>query len=94
MHETFKVAATDDNIMVAQKTRAKKVHRDKMQRLFEIADTDGSMTLDRGEFAEICADKVLKTWFLSPNFRSLGKKHLAIQLRFVKWISYKSNSMS
>merc|ERR1712078_176798 len=33
MHETFKVAATDDNIMVAQKTRSKKIHRDKMQRL-------------------------------------------------------------
>jgi hypothetical protein len=65
MHETFKVAATDDNIMVAQKLRAKKIHRDKMQRLFEMADTDGSMSLDRDEFASICEDKTLKTWLAS-----------------------------
>jgi hypothetical protein len=65
MHETFKVAATDDNIMVAQKMRAKKVHREKMQRLFEMADQDGSMTLDRDEFAQICEDKTLKTWLAS-----------------------------
>eukprot|EP00928_Gymnodinium_smaydae_P021386 TRINITY_DN18338_c0_g3_i1.p1 TRINITY_DN18338_c0_g3~~TRINITY_DN18338_c0_g3_i1.p1 ORF type:complete len:584 (+),score=98.34 TRINITY_DN18338_c0_g3_i1:65-1816(+) len=65
MHETFKVAATDDHIMVSQKVRAKKIHRKKMTRLFDAADTDGNGTLDKEEFAEICRDEVLKTWLAS-----------------------------
>jgi hypothetical protein len=76
MHETFKVAATDDNIMVAQKTRAKNIHREKMHRLFEIADTDGSMTLDRSEFAEICEDKTLKTWLASMELEIQDSAHV------------------
>lgn len=62
MHETFKVAGTDDHIMLSQKLRSKRIHRKKMKRLFEIADADGNGTLDREEFADICKDKILITW--------------------------------
>merc|ERR1712061_39441 len=41
LHETFKVAATDDDIMIMEKVRQTKKHVKKMQLLFEEADDSG-----------------------------------------------------
>merc|ERR1719198_2319740 len=41
MQETFKVAATNDRIMIRQKEKAAKMHTAKMRRLFEQADDSG-----------------------------------------------------
>jgi len=62
MHETFKVAATDDNIMMSQKKVAKDIHRMKMERLFAIVDADGSDSIEVDEFMEACKNPVLQTW--------------------------------
>eukprot|EP00421_Protoceratium_reticulatum_P011283 CAMPEP_0168398948 /NCGR_PEP_ID=MMETSP0228-20121227/21841_1 /TAXON_ID=133427 /ORGANISM="Protoceratium reticulatum, Strain CCCM 535 (=CCMP 1889)" /LENGTH=485 /DNA_ID=CAMNT_0008412465 /DNA_START=45 /DNA_END=1502 /DNA_ORIENTATION=+ len=65
MQETFKVAATDDTIMLRQKETAARIHRRKMKLLFEHADTsgDGQLTLD--EFHEVVSDPQIKTWLAS-----------------------------
>mmetsp|Transcript_58763 Transcript_58763/g.182549 ORF Transcript_58763/g.182549 Transcript_58763/m.182549 type:complete len:655 (-) Transcript_58763:92-2056(-) len=62
MHETFKVAATDDNIMMSQKKNAKDIHRMKMERLFAIVDSDGSDAIEADEFREACKNPILQTW--------------------------------
>merc|ERR1719356_560904 len=50
IQETFKVATTDDKIMLMQKERAQRTHTKKMMSLFEYADKDGSGSIDRDEF--------------------------------------------
>eukprot|EP00438_Fugacium_kawagutii_P006228 Skav208377 [mRNA] locus=scaffold3508:24674:26189:+ [translate_table: standard] len=46
MQETFKVAGSDDKIMMRQRDREKKLHTKKMKRLFEHADESGDGILD------------------------------------------------
>eukprot|EP00931_Biecheleriopsis_adriatica_P055516 TRINITY_DN32851_c0_g1_i1.p1 TRINITY_DN32851_c0_g1~~TRINITY_DN32851_c0_g1_i1.p1 ORF type:complete len:630 (-),score=139.18 TRINITY_DN32851_c0_g1_i1:12-1859(-) len=67
LHETFQVAATDDQIMMAHKTRARKTHQKKMKRLFAIADADGDGDgfLDIDEFRLVCKDDIMQTWLMS-----------------------------
>lgn len=62
MQETFKVAASDDKIMMRQKERAQRVHTRKMEALFQLADKDGSGMLDCSEFKEVVGDPAVKTW--------------------------------
>mmetsp|Transcript_48757 Transcript_48757/g.115866 ORF Transcript_48757/g.115866 Transcript_48757/m.115866 type:complete len:746 (+) Transcript_48757:39-2276(+) len=61
-HETFKVASMDDSIMMSQKNRQNKVHREKMDVLFHYADRDGSGALDREEFKAILGKAEIRTW--------------------------------
>merc|ERR1719223_2026621 len=65
IQETFKVATTDDKIMLMQKERSAKTHRQKMMSLFEHADVDfdGSLTIE--EFNRVVNDPQVKTWLSS-----------------------------
>jgi len=65
MQETFKVAATDDRIMVRQKQMAMKTHEHKMRNLFEKADTTGDGCLDFEEFKEVISNEGVSTWLAS-----------------------------
>lgn len=62
LHETFKVASTDDEIMIMQKQRENESHRFKMERLFASADDGGDGTLSRDEFVEILSHETVRTW--------------------------------
>ncbi|CAJ1408870.1 unnamed protein product, partial [Effrenium voratum] len=53
MQETFKVAASDDKLMMRQKERDRWLHTKKMRVLFQAADESGDGYLDREEFLEI-----------------------------------------
>jgi len=53
IQETFKVATSDDLIMLHTKARELKKHESKMRLLFESADADGDGTLDRSEFIQV-----------------------------------------
>merc|ERR1719330_701779 len=53
LHETFKVAATDDDLMVVQKTRASAKFRAQMTKLFATADKDASGSLSKSELKQI-----------------------------------------
>jgi len=65
IQETFKVATTDDKIMLMQKERAIKVHTKKMVELFSHADTDGNGALDREEFNAAMNDDSIRAWLSS-----------------------------
>merc|ERR1719210_2351035 len=62
MHETFKVATSDDNIMIRHKQRALKLHTQKMQNLFEAADESGDGLVDLEEFKVVMESPEVKIW--------------------------------
>ncbi|CAE8686333.1 unnamed protein product [Polarella glacialis] len=62
MHETFKAAASDDGIMIAQKNRQMMEHMRKMKLLFSEADTSGDGFLSYEEFAEVVHDARVRSW--------------------------------
>jgi voltage-gated sodium channel len=65
MQETFKVAASDDSIMMRQKEREVRTYRDKMERLFLAADESGDGMVDKKEFATIMEDPEIVMWLSS-----------------------------
>merc|ERR1711870_203096 len=62
MHETFKVASSDDEMMVAQKRRQNLLHVAKMDRLLKEADVSGDGFIQREEFAEVLQKPAVRTW--------------------------------
>jgi len=62
IQETFKVATTDDKIMVMQRERAVRAHTKKMKALFEHADSSGDGFLDKNEFKSVMALPSVRTW--------------------------------
>eukprot|EP00931_Biecheleriopsis_adriatica_P020542 TRINITY_DN13693_c0_g1_i1.p1 TRINITY_DN13693_c0_g1~~TRINITY_DN13693_c0_g1_i1.p1 ORF type:complete len:669 (-),score=139.26 TRINITY_DN13693_c0_g1_i1:76-2082(-) len=62
MQETFKVAASDDIIMMRQTERTTKLHCKKMQALFVHADSSGDGLLVKEEFREVMKDPQVTTW--------------------------------
>jgi len=65
LQETFKVAATDDMIMVRQKKRAGMMMKKKMMILFEALDFNNNGLLDQSEFEAIGDIPEVKTWLSS-----------------------------
>merc|ERR1712150_223627 len=62
IQETFRVASTNDQIMVRQKDRAKREHETKMMRFFKAADTSGDGILTVQEFKQIAQTNDVKIW--------------------------------
>lgn len=65
LQETFKVAQTDDVIMLRQKKRASAVMRAKMEALFEALDSDGDGALEKEEFEAMSHDPNIVMWLAS-----------------------------
>jgi len=65
MQETFKVAATDNTIMVRQKEKAMTTHAQKMKLLFMSCDSSGDGYVEYDEFEEVVSDPGVKTWLAS-----------------------------
>jgi len=63
LHETFKTAASDDDLMVVQKMRAQHVHGSKMKRFMRKADSSGDGSLQREELKKVLCNPKMKTWF-------------------------------
>ncbi|CAE7241336.1 SCN11A [Symbiodinium sp. CCMP2592] len=62
MQETFKVASSDDNVMMRQKERDLRLHTKKMKTLFEAADESGDGVIDLDEFRKIFELEEIRTW--------------------------------
>merc|ERR1711937_389567 len=62
MHETFRIAASDDDLMVVQKSRATQRHVGKMCRLLKRVDKSSDGKIQKQEFIDIMTDKKTKTW--------------------------------
>eukprot|EP00930_Biecheleria_cincta_P004041 TRINITY_DN104945_c0_g1_i1.p1 TRINITY_DN104945_c0_g1~~TRINITY_DN104945_c0_g1_i1.p1 ORF type:complete len:557 (-),score=92.42 TRINITY_DN104945_c0_g1_i1:3-1673(-) len=69
MQETFKVAATDDFVMLRQKERDRRLHMAKMGLLFEQADDNGDGVLDPDEFRNVLMNRKVKTWLAAQDLR-------------------------
>eukprot|EP00440_Ansanella_granifera_P002203 gb/GFBE01002384.1/.p1 GENE.gb/GFBE01002384.1/~~gb/GFBE01002384.1/.p1 ORF type:complete len:553 (+),score=115.54 gb/GFBE01002384.1/:1-1659(+) len=65
MQETFKVASTDDRIMVRQKQRMVNTHTRKMKMFFDRADTSGDGTIDLDEFKMMASNPAVSLWLSS-----------------------------
>jgi len=65
MQETFKVAATNDAIMVRNRQRMVNTHAKKMKMFFKQADTSGDDKIDRGEFKKMLSNPSVSTWLAS-----------------------------
>merc|ERR1719410_718917 len=76
IQETFKVATTDDKIMVMSKERASKTHKNKMDALFNYADEDGDGFLNPDEYAAVLADPEVRTWLAAMELDVRDKETL------------------
>eukprot|EP00811_Abedinium_folium_P010807 NODE_1999_length_2314_cov_10.586648.p1 GENE.NODE_1999_length_2314_cov_10.586648~~NODE_1999_length_2314_cov_10.586648.p1 ORF type:complete len:625 (-),score=137.58 NODE_1999_length_2314_cov_10.586648:329-2203(-) len=65
MHETFRVAASDDDLMVVQKLRTMQKHAKKMNRLLDCLDQSHDGNISREEFLSLLKHKNLKMWLAS-----------------------------
>lgn len=65
LQETFKVAQTDDTIMVRQKRKLVQIGREKMKVLLTTLDTSGDGDLEFMEFMKIKEDPEIMTWLSS-----------------------------
>jgi len=70
MQETFKVASTDDIIMVRQKAKAAMRHRKNMQDLFDGLDSSGDGKVNRKEFRALASYPVVQAWLASMEIRT------------------------
>merc|ERR1719284_95840 len=62
LHETFKVANSDDDLMIVQKRRMIQKHKTKMMKLLMETDREGDGLIDRDEFQIMLRNVNLKTW--------------------------------
>jgi len=76
IQETFKVATTDDKIMVMSKERASKTHKAKMDALFNYADEDGDGYLDPSEYEQVLSDPEVMTWLAAMELDVRDKANL------------------
>lgn len=62
LHETFKAAASDDDLMILNKKRLQHKHQDKMRRFMQRADSSGDGGLSRQEFIDVLKSDDVKVW--------------------------------
>jgi hypothetical protein len=65
MQETFKVASSDDRILMRQKESDVKIYGQKMRRLFAAIDQDCSGAIDQEEFGIVMEDHEIMSWMSS-----------------------------
>lgn len=70
LQETFKVALTDDVIMLRARKRASTVIHKKMEALFHALDTDEDGLLQREEFEELSGDPNVRHWLASMDIET------------------------
>jgi len=68
IQETFKVAASDEDMMIMQKNRQIRKHVENMDRFFKEADESGDGFLSYEEFQEIIKDTRVETWMAAMEF--------------------------
>eukprot|EP00811_Abedinium_folium_P007045 NODE_1649_length_2410_cov_11.916338.p1 GENE.NODE_1649_length_2410_cov_11.916338~~NODE_1649_length_2410_cov_11.916338.p1 ORF type:complete len:656 (+),score=142.71 NODE_1649_length_2410_cov_11.916338:1-1968(+) len=67
LHETFSVAAADDDLMVMQKTRTLAKHVAKMKKFLSLADSGKDGTVSPEEFADVLNVPEMRVWFAAQD---------------------------
>lgn len=62
LHETFRIANTDDEVMVRKRTRELDMHTKKMNQLFKAADPEGKGVLTYEEFVNLMSVPAVSSW--------------------------------
>lgn len=62
MHETFRCASLDDELMIQTRDRSQNKFAHKMRMLFDEADSTGDGSLSFDEFRDIVGDKRVRMW--------------------------------
>eukprot|EP00811_Abedinium_folium_P028874 NODE_4505_length_1883_cov_5.449317.p1 GENE.NODE_4505_length_1883_cov_5.449317~~NODE_4505_length_1883_cov_5.449317.p1 ORF type:complete len:571 (-),score=140.50 NODE_4505_length_1883_cov_5.449317:169-1764(-) len=65
LHETFRVAASDDDLMIVQKMRATQKLAKNMKYLLCSLDRSHDGAVDRAEFLSLMSDERLKVWLMA-----------------------------
>eukprot|EP00811_Abedinium_folium_P008925 NODE_1824_length_2365_cov_11.065684.p1 GENE.NODE_1824_length_2365_cov_11.065684~~NODE_1824_length_2365_cov_11.065684.p1 ORF type:complete len:703 (+),score=117.11 NODE_1824_length_2365_cov_11.065684:64-2172(+) len=65
MHETFRVAASDDDLMIVQKNRTSSRHAVKMAKMMGLADSSLDGRISKPEFLVLMQDPTFTTWLSS-----------------------------
>merc|ERR1719223_2047499 len=76
VQETFKVATSDDRIMLMAKERAKKTHLKKLRDLFHHVDEDGSGTVTLDELSQAFTDPEVRAYVSALDLDVLDAKQL------------------
>jgi hypothetical protein len=66
IQETFKVAATDDLLMMQRKSQASRMHKAKMKSLFQVASKGDKISLKR--FRKVVKDEEVSQWLSAMEF--------------------------
>jgi hypothetical protein len=69
IRETFSVAENDEFIMIRSRMRQVLQHKDRMNRLFQLADKNGDGVLDRAEFRRVFEKPAIKAWLEAMELR-------------------------
>ena len=70
MQETFKVASTDDAIMMREKEKCGRQLRKNMRDLFDSMDVSGDGAVNSEEFRELANFPLVKSWLASMDIRT------------------------
>eukprot|EP00928_Gymnodinium_smaydae_P031516 TRINITY_DN23106_c0_g1_i3.p1 TRINITY_DN23106_c0_g1~~TRINITY_DN23106_c0_g1_i3.p1 ORF type:complete len:164 (-),score=43.35 TRINITY_DN23106_c0_g1_i3:57-548(-) len=65
MQETFKVASSDDRIMLRAKEKSGKLHAQKMRMLFDAVDVEQRGYISFAQFKLVMSDPHVRTWLAS-----------------------------
>merc|ERR1712096_276595 len=74
IQETFKVATTNDEIMLLEKERQMRNHLTKMNSLFEHADENMDNVLDLKEFEMVLSDPGITKWLTAEELVKGGAR--------------------
>lgn len=67
--ETFKVAESDDQLMILQKENETRIHLAKMMKLLNAADASGDGNLTEAEFVDVCKIPEVNQWMGAQGLR-------------------------
>jgi len=67
LHETFKTASSDNDLMIVQRKRAQEKHQAKMRHFMIIADTNNDHHMSKSEFHAVLQNKAMKMWLAAQD---------------------------
>lgn len=75
MHETFKCAANDDELMIQRLARNKQQFKKKMAKLFEESDTSSDGRIELQEFKHVISDERVYNWLQAMDITITNPDH-------------------
>merc|ERR1712137_518338 len=81
LHETFQVAALDDDLMIVQRARMLSKHQKKMEQLMKYADDSRDGVVERCEFTTALSAPRIRAWL-----SAMGLEVGDVDILLTSWI--------